>query len=180
MAYRFSHPVPLGTPSLDYGRMEVDDDQWAVTQKGSIWNPQGRDTFTAFWAQDGWTQKRVIARSELNRYKDATKKVYPYTVDGLTQAIRYASSITNVPIPAPSAAPSSPAYAPTAAPSYAPSYAPTAPGTPPPAAPGGSITEQAWFWPAVGVGAIGLVALVWAMTPARTVVRKAASRFMGF
>ena len=179
MAYRFAHPVPLGTPSLDYGRMEVDDTEWAVTKKGSVWSPQGRDTFTAFWAQDGWTQKRVIARSELNRYKDATKKVFPYTLEGLTQAVKYASSLTGVKIVAPSTTP-----APAATPAYAPGvYSPapgTAPGAQPPAAPSTSITDQPWFWPAVGAGAIGLVAVVWAMTPARTVVRKAASRFMGF
>jgi len=174
MAYRFAHPVPLGMPSLDYGRMEVDDTEWAVTKKGSVWSPQGSDTFVAFWAQDNWTQKRVISRAELNRYKDATVKTYPYTLDGLTQAVKYASNITGVKIVAPSTTP-----APAAAPAYAPAPG-MAPSAQPPATPGTSITDQPWFWPAVGAGAIGFVALVWAMTPARTVVRKAASRFMGF
>jgi hypothetical protein len=184
---RFSHPVPLGTPSLDYGRMEVGEQEIGVTVKGSIWNPSRRadgKTFTAFWAQDGWniSSPRAIPLAELNRYKDATTKVFPFSTEGVRQAIAYAKQVTGYVDPdaqrfAPSAAPAAPSYY------YAP--APGAPGTQPPATTdSGSITDKPWFWPAVGAGAIGLVALVWAFLPAssapKVIIKRAASRFTGF
>lgn len=198
MAYRFAHPVPLGTPSLDYAGVDVPAGSAGVTAKGSVWFPPASSAteFIARWAQDDWKVVRRIPKAELQRYKDATVVAISAN-DGGTAAYAYARALVAKSAAPPAAAPSTtpapspwrPAnYVDPTQPSYF--YAPgtqppapapgTAPGAQPPAAPGGSLTEQAWFWPAVGAGAIGLVALVWAMTPARTVVRKAASRFMGF
>lgn len=177
---RFSHPVPLGTPSLDYGGMEVTNQQIGVTQKGSVWSPaSGNATqFTARWAQDDWREERLLSRNELQRYKDATVRVFPYTAQGQKDAFAFARQlIGGTPSPAP-------AYAPMpTAPGYAP-MPPAAPGTQPPATQGGGITQEAWFWPAVIGGGIGLVALAWAFLPAQSapkvIIRKAASRFTGF
>jgi hypothetical protein len=189
MAHHFSHHVPLGTPSLDYAGVDVPVGSAGVTAKGSVWFPPAAQAteFIARWAQDDWRVVRRIPKAELQRYKDATVAAVVAN-DGGTAAYAYARTLvakTAAPATAPAPAPTrfynyvdptQPSYF------YPPGTQPpvAAPGTQPPAAPGGSITEQSWFWPAVGAGAIGLVALVWAFTPARTVVRKAASRFMGF
>ena len=190
MAYRFSHPVPLGTPSLDYGAMEVPADSVGVTQKGSVWFPPaaGASTFVARWAQDGWQNLRDLNVSELPRYKAATIRSFPYNRAGVIAALDYAAQVSGKAAP-PAVAPAAPAapavsYGPASG-GYAPAYAPgPGAGTQPPAAPGGSMTDQPWFWPAVGAGAIGLVALVWALTPAsagpKVIIRKATSRFTGF
>jgi hypothetical protein len=189
MAYRFSHPVPLGTPSLDYGAADVSVGSVGVTQKGSVWFPPaaGASTFVARWAQDGWQTLRNLNVSELPRYKAATIRTFSNDYTGVNAALDYAAVVSGKAAP-PAVAP---AFAPVATPavSYVPAagggYAPVpGAGTQPPAAPGGSMTEQPWFWPAVGAGAIGLLALVWALTPAsagpKIVIRKAASRFTGF
>jgi hypothetical protein len=189
MAYRFSHPVPLGTPSLDYGAMDVPAGRVGVTQKGSVWFPPaaGAATFVARWAQDGWQNLRNLNVNELPRYKAATIRTFSNDYTGVNAALDYAAEVSGKAAP-PAVAP---AFAPVATPavSYVPAsgggYAPVpGAGTQPPAAPGGSMTEQPWFWPAVGAGAIGLLALVWALTPAsagpKIVIRKAASRFTGF
>jgi hypothetical protein len=198
MAYRFSHPVPLGTPSLDYGAMEVPAGRVGVTQKGSVWFPPaaGASTFVARWAQDGWQTLRNINVNELARYKAATVRTFSNDYPGVDAALDYAAQVSGKAAP-PAVAPAAPA-APTR-PSYPSSYVdptqpsyfypsgtqpPAAPGAQPPAAPGGSMTDQPWFWPAVGAGAIGLLALVWALTPAsagpKVIIRKATSRFTGF
>jgi len=178
-------------PSLDYGAMDVQAGSVGVTTKGSVWFPPaaGASTFVARWAQDSWQTLRNINVSDLARYKAATSRTFSNDYPGVNAAIDYAAQVSGKAAP-PAVAPAT-APAPTRFYNYVdptqPSYfyppgtqPPVAPGAQPPAAPGGSITEQSWFWPAVGAGAIGLVALVWAVTPARTVVRKAASRFMGF
>lgn len=190
MSYHFSHHVPLGMPSLDYAGVDVPAGSVGVTQKGSVWFPPavGASTFVARWAQDGWQNLRNIKMSDLDRYKTATIRSFSNDFTGVNAAINYAAQVSGRAAP-PAVAPAN-APAPTRFYNYVdptqPSYfspgaqPPVAPGAQSPAAPGGSITEQSWFWPAVGAGAIGLVALVWALTPARTIVRKAASRFMGF
>jgi hypothetical protein len=182
MSYRFSHPVPLDTPSFGYGGMDVTNQQIGVTQRGSVWSPASGDAtrFTARWAQDDWKQERLLSRNELQRYKDATVRVFPYTPQGQKDAFAFARQLLGgaaLPMPG---TPQSPIAAPGV---YAP--VPTAaPGAQPPATAGGSITDEAWFWPAAIGGSIALVALVWALTPPsagpKVVIRKAASRFTGF
>jgi len=181
MAYRFSHPVPLGTPSLDYGEVTVPAGGVGVTQKGSVWFPPAATAteFIARWAQDDWKVVRRIPVSDLPRYKAATVRTFSDAPSGYFYA---AQLVGKAPAAAPAAAPATTPAAP-AMPAYAPGvYAPvpTTPDAANPPAPSGSVMDKPWFWPAVGAGAIGVVALVWALTPARTVVRKAASRFMGF
>lgn len=186
---RFSHPVPLGTPLLDYGAMDVPMGSVGVTQKGSVWFPPtaGAATFQALWAEDDWNLTRTVRVSELQRYKNATVKTFPETYLGQREALAFAAkTVGKAPAPPPASAP---AYAPMpTAPGYAPMppAAPgaAAPGTQPPATQGGGITQEAWFWPAVIGGGIGLVALAWAFLPAQSapkvIIRKAASRFTGF
>jgi hypothetical protein len=122
----------------------------------------------------------------LQRYKDATIRVFPYTAQGQKDAFAFARQLLGggaaLPMPG---TPQSPVAAPVYVPASGGGYAPVpGAGTQPPAAPSGSMTDQPWFWPAVGAGAIGLVALVWALTPAsggqKVIIRKATSRFTGF
>lgn len=206
---RFSHPVPLGTPSLDvasgqygasaYAVSSANAGTYKVTDGGTIWKfdallfPEDTDNLKVVYRNGAVADSVVAANTpEARSLMAQTTAAFSDFEEAKRAAISRIYAQTQQAwqrvVPRPTAMPTAPAATTPAAAPAAPSYyapAPGAPGTQPPATTdSGSITDKPWFWPAVGAGAIGLVALVWAFMPAssapKVIIKRAASRFTGF